>query len=278
MKKLVVLTTQVALGQFVRSTIKIDGYQIDNVTEQGCVQRVIASVEAGRGGWVWTPNVDMLRQCSESAELMRESDIVIADGMPLVWVSHLQGTPLPERVAGSNVIWLVSEAAAQRGYSVFFLGGGHEDTAPRAAKILQEKYPGLKVVGTYYPPFGFEKGPAQYDNMVAAISDAKPNIVFFALSYPKGEFLVKNIRLRCPPTVWMGIGISLSYITREVEPPAVWIQNAGLEWVHRMIQEPKRMYARYLWHDVPYALGMLARALRSKRLVATTYLATSQVA
>lgn len=247
-----------------RKTVEIEGYKIDCVNKKEFVEIAMAAVERGEGGWVWTPNVDMFRHCKSDpvlAEFIHEPDIVIADGMPLVWAAKLQGTPLPERVAGSTTIWLVAEAAAKAGHSVFFLGGGQVDTAQRTGEILAEKYDGLNVVGSYYPPFGFEKDSAEYDRMIAAINAAEPDIIFHALSFPKGEYLTRKIRHECNPALWMGVGISFSFITEEVKRAPRWMQDVGLEWLHRMFQEPSRLYKRYLLHDIPFAMGILGRAL-----------------
>lgn len=246
-----------------RKTVEIEGYKIDCVTREGFVERAVAAAKSGEGGWVWTPNVDMFRHCKENDDLavmIHEPDIVIADGMPLVWASHLQGTPLPERVPGSTTIWMVAEAAAKHGLTTFYLGGGEVDTAIRTAEILSELYPGLKVVGTHYPPFGFEKDEAEVEAMVTAINEAKPDIIFFALSFPKGEYLVKRIKDRCLPALWMGVGISFSFITEDVKRAPRWIRLLGMEWFHRMMQEPQRLYKRYLLHDIPFVFGMLGRA------------------
>lgn len=250
-----------------RKTIELEGYKIDCVDEIGFVDLAMSMVERGTGGWVWTPNVDMFRHCKADpllGELIHEADIVIADGMPLVWASWLQGTPLPERVAGSSTIWLVCSAAAKHNYRVFLLGGGEIDTATRTASILTEKYHGLNVVGTYYPPFGFEKDETQYQNMINAINTAQPDIIFCALSFPKGEYLTKRIRHHCHPALWMGVGISFSFITGDVKRAPIWIQKLGFEWLHRMSQEPKRMAKRYLYYDIPFGFGMLHRALTKR--------------
>lgn len=250
-----------------RQTVELDGYKIDNVTEDQFVQLVMSAVECRKGGWVWTPNIDMLHQCNEDpvlAQLMYQPDIVIADGMPLVWASRLRGTPLHERVAGSVTTWLVCEEAEKRDYSIFLLGGGKPDTAIRAGRVLKDKYPSLRIAGTHYPPFGFEKDSLQEDNIVKLINETKPNIVFVALSYPKGEFLISRIRERCAPVVWMGVGITFSYIAGELKRPSLWVRRAGLEWFYRLFQEPRRLYKRYLLHDIPYALGMFGRALKER--------------
>src|SRR5204862_2711509 len=119
-----------------------------------CINRIVRHSSAGRGGVVVTPNLDFLRRCSRDADfadIVAEADLVVADGMPLVWASKLQRTPLPQRVAGSDLISSLSAAAAQRGRSIFLLGGA-PGTAEAAAKVLLEAQPTLKIAGVYCPP------------------------------------------------------------------------------------------------------------------------------
>src|ERR671937_43286 len=142
----------------VRERVSLMGMQIDRVTENQVVATIGRSLAAGRGGWVITPNLEHLRQFSKQADLrpfFETADLVLADGMPLVWASRIKGTPLPARVAGSDLIWSLSMEAAKRGRSVFVLGGTQK-AGWEAAKKLQDRCPGLRIAGMIYPPFGFE--------------------------------------------------------------------------------------------------------------------------
>ncbi len=243
-------------------TARIDGVEFHCATEQECAEYMLAQCQSGCGGHVVTPNVDILRQIWRDPEiraLVERADLVTADGMPIVWASRLQGTPLPERVAGSNLIWALSEGAAKRGLSVFLLGGD-PGTAEAAAAKLQERNPELRVAGTYFPEFGFEKDPEQVDAIRRALTAAKPDIVFVGLNFPKSSHLVETLRDTLPGAWWLIVGISFSYVAGDVRHAPVWMRNSGLEWLHRMVQEPRRLVSRYLQHGVPFALGMLARA------------------
>src|SRR4051794_13860937 len=139
-------------------TVDLRGVRVHAVTETDCVGHILSELEAGRGGMVVTPNLDHLHRCLHDltfAALVSEADLVVADGMPLVWAARLQGTPLPQRVAGSNLISSLSGAAAANGRSIFLLGGA-TGTAERAADVLRGRFPSLRVVGTACPPVGFE--------------------------------------------------------------------------------------------------------------------------
>jgi N-acetylglucosaminyldiphosphoundecaprenol N-acetyl-beta-D-mannosaminyltransferase len=235
-------------------TVCLLGIDLHAVTEVRCVSILIDEVGAGRGGWIVTPNVDHLRRLvSELAfrELCANADLRVADGMPLIWASRLQGTPLPERVAGSNLIWSVCSAAAEHGHSVFFLGGD-PGTAERAAAALKARFPALCVAGTYCPKPGFENEPRQVREVVEALFRSAPNIVFVALGSPKQEQFIKDLRGRLPASWWIGVGISFSFACGDVRRAPRWIQRLGFEWAHRMTQEPKRLFRRYVVDGIPF--------------------------
>jgi N-acetylglucosaminyldiphosphoundecaprenol N-acetyl-beta-D-mannosaminyltransferase len=246
--------------------IRMLGMPISAVTEAQAVGYVIASLGAGRGGWVITPNLDQLRLYRKDVKLRamyEASELVVADGMPIIWASQLQRTPLPERVAGSSMIVTLTAAAAVAGRSVFFLGG-NPCAAERAAAELSERNPGLKVAGTYCPAFGFEKDLAEMERIRAMLAAAAPDIVYVGLGFPKQERLIEQLRSTLPQAWFLGIGISFSFVAGEVKRAPRWMQRLGLEWVHRMAQEPGRLLKRYLVHGVPFAIRLMAGATRAR--------------
>src|ERR1700750_901580 len=136
--------------------ISLMGMAVDRVDEREAVETILDARERDRGGVVLTPNLEhprSLRSHPAVRGACEEADLVVADGMPLIWASRIQRTPLPERVAGSDLIWTLSEAAAERGQSVFLLGG-NPGAAERAADVLQERAPGLDVAGVACPQIG----------------------------------------------------------------------------------------------------------------------------
>jgi N-acetylglucosaminyldiphosphoundecaprenol N-acetyl-beta-D-mannosaminyltransferase len=238
------------------------GMPIDPVTEPQAVAHVIGSLAAGRGGWVITPNLDQLRLYRQDRRLRSmydRADLVLADGMPLLWASRVQGTPLPARVAGSEIIFALTEAAARAGRSIFLLGG-NEGTAADAAGRLAADYPGLRVAGTCCPPFGFQKSPAEMKRIERELAAARPDIVYVGLGFPKQERLIEAVRHAAPNAWFLGIGVTFSFVSGEIVRAPVWMRRVGLEWVHRMCQEPERLLERYLLRDMPYAVGLFASA------------------
>lgn len=241
------------------------GVSIDCLTEAQSVDVLAVRSKDGAGTFVVTVNLDHLRRCRKEIaykELVSQADVVVADGMPLVWASRLQGgNQVPERVAGSSMMFSLCERAAKDGLSVFLLGGYPEEVAEEAGKALEIRYPGLKIAGTHCPAFGFEHD----DEQMAAISDmlrsAAPDIVYVALGSPKQEVLIQTMREVLPKAIWIGIGISLSFAIGDVQRAPLWIQKLGLEWVHRLCQEPKRLFRRYIVDGIPFAVILLGGAL-----------------
>jgi N-acetylglucosaminyldiphosphoundecaprenol N-acetyl-beta-D-mannosaminyltransferase len=242
--------------------IELAGVRMLALRERECADLVLSRASAGRGGKLVTPNVDILRQCVSDPELralVEGFDVVVADGMPLIWASRLQGTPLPERVAGSNLIHLLAAGAAERGLSLFMLGG-EPGTAEAAANVLVARHPSLRIAGCYCPPFGFERDPRALEAIESALVAAKPDIVFVAMGFPKSERLAARLSPLLPRAWWAGVGISFSFLSGEVRRAPLWMQRSGLEWLHRLIQEPKRLGRRYLVHGIPFALRLLGGA------------------
>ena len=248
-----------ASGADSRRSINLLGVRIDAITESQCVERILDTLESGGGGWVVTHNLDHMRRLfrdTSFAELCEEADLRVADGMPLVWASRLQGTPLPERVAGSSLIWSLTEGAASRGRSVFLLGG-EGDTSVQAARALCDRFPKLRIAGTDPAPIGFDKDPIQFERLKQRLIEGHPDIVYVALGSPKQEQVIAELRSSLPHTWWMGVGISFSFVCGDVKRAPRWVQRIGLEWFHRMTQEPGRLWKRYLREGVPFAIRML---------------------
>ena len=244
-------------------TVTLKGQPIHAVSEIGAVEYILNDLAAGRGGWCITPNLDHLRRLTRDRKLRAlysHAALIVADGMPLIWASRLAGTPLPERVAGSSLISSLSAAAGQQGRSIYLLGGA-KGTAEQAAEVLKQQYPGVRIAGIYYPEFGFESDEAQVQKLIAHLTAANPDIVYVALGSPKQEWLIGQLRGYLPRSWWLGIGISFSFLSGQVKRAPMWMQRAGLEWLHRLSQEPRRLARRYLVHGLPFAASLFTSAI-----------------
>jgi N-acetylglucosaminyldiphosphoundecaprenol N-acetyl-beta-D-mannosaminyltransferase len=245
-----------------RDRVVIDDVAFDALREHEVVAHISEALSRGEGGTVITPNVDILRllQRQELRRLAEDADLVVADGMPIVWASRIRGSDLPERVTGSSLIWSLSRAAADAGKSIYLLGGA-EGVAERAARNMQAEIPGLRVAGWGCPPFGFERSEAKVAEICAEVADAAPDIVFVGLGFPKQERLGYRLRSLMAPAWVVGCGGALAMVAGEVSRAPDWVQRSGFEWVHRLIKEPRRMARRYLIDDLPYAGGLLTRSV-----------------
>lgn len=247
--------------------VTLAGVQIDNLDEQGVINHVLDEQMARRGGWMINPNVDVLRQVHANPDLqslVKQADLMIADGAPLIWASRIRKTPLAERVPGGQLIWSLSGAAAERGISVFLLGG-NTGVAERAGVALCSRYPDLRLAGTHCPPFGFENDGEQMEAIFRALEFSSPGLVFCGLGFPKQERLMAILVNRFPNMWFIGSGASLTMAAGDVRRAPEWIQSIGLEWLYRLVQEPRRLFSRYVVHDVPFALRLLLSSVRDRQ-------------
>ena len=206
-----------------------------------------------------TPNVDILRQAVTDprvGRVVRKADLRIADGMPLVWASRLQGTPLRERLAFSEMVYPLARAAAAKGLT-FFLLGGEPGTAELAAETLIGRVPELKVVGTYAPPLGFECVDSEIGQLVEALRSANAAIVICGFGCPKQEKLMFGLAPLFPSTWFIGAGGTLTLLAGRTSPAPGWMRRSGLEWLHRLRLEPRRLFRRYVVDDIPFAIRLL---------------------
>lgn len=240
--------------------VELQGVGLHAISQVECVEYVLDELDAGRGGWVVTPNLDHLRRLErdrEFRELYDEATVRVVDGTLLLWALALQRTPVPERVAGSDLISSLSAGAAQRRRSVFLLGG-NPGTAERAAEVLRARHAELTVAGVECPPEGFHKDALAMARLSRRLHEAKPDIVFVALGSPKQELVIRHLRHDRPEAWWLGVGISFSFLAGEVRRAPPWMQRAGLEWLHRVAQEPRRLFRRYFVEGLPFAARLLA--------------------
>lgn len=239
---------------------------IDAVTTESLTRELLSRIGDGAGGHLLTMNLELLRLAKSSNpfhEIVKSASFIVADGTPLIWASKLQGTPLPERIAGSSFCLPFAGALASHGFRLFLLGG-NQGIAEKASEVMRGHFPSLIVVGTYCPPYGFEKSDVEMERIRTALRETKPDVVYVALGSPKTEYLIHDLRGEFPQVLWIGVGISLSFMTGDVKRAPVWMQKLGLEWVHRLVQEPKRLFRRYIIDGIPFAIVLFASAMRKR--------------
>jgi N-acetylglucosaminyldiphosphoundecaprenol N-acetyl-beta-D-mannosaminyltransferase len=178
-------------------------------------------------------------------ECLKSADYLCADGMPIVWACNKLGGLKVPRIAGVDLIESLCRQGAEKGLSVFLLGGRPE-TAKKTALSLSQRYPGLKIAGVSCPPWGFEKREETLNPVLDQIAKAKPHILFVGLGAPKQEFLIDEYIRPLKIPIAIGIGGSFEILSGSVERAPEWMQSRGLEWTFRLRQEPGRLWKRYL--------------------------------
>lgn len=231
--------------------LEILNIKVDNVTMDEAIVGIEDLINSGKYCYVVTPNVDhvvKLEKDEEFAEVYKNADMVLTDGKPLIWISKLYHTPIKEKVSGSDLFPKLCEMAANKNYSMFFLGAA-EGVAAKAAENLKKKYENLNVVGTYSPPKGFENDKEELDKIFNLVNEAAPDILIVGLGAPKQEkFIYKYLNdLKVP--VSFGLGASIDFEAGNIKRAPKWMSNHGLEWLYRLFKEPKRMFKRYVIDD-----------------------------
>jgi N-acetylglucosaminyldiphosphoundecaprenol N-acetyl-beta-D-mannosaminyltransferase len=245
------------------------GLPIDRLTKEQAIEQILTACARGEGGWVMTPNVDILRQVRRDEGLRKvvaKATLRLADGAPLVWASRVQREALPERIPGASFISWLSAAAARAGMPIFLLGAA-PGVAVKAGQALEAAIPGLLVAGTHCPPLGFEHSTEATAAIIDSIGAANPRIVFCGLGCPKQERLMAYLAEIFPHIWFLASGGSLDFIAGVTTRAPEWMQKTGLEWLHRLTHEPKRLFKRYVVHDMPFALRLLTRSAMARRHV-----------
>lgn len=233
------------------------GVPIDNLSMDETISRIEEFVRVGRltgkTHQVATVNTDFLVKSLDDdhlRNLLQNIELCTADGMPLVWGSRLLGVPLKERVAGSDMVPLLAERAAERGMTMYFMGSG-PGVADQAAEILEERYPGLEILGTSSP--FWNPGEAFDPTILSEIKTLKPDILLVALGNPKQELWIREYGEEVGVPVAIGIGASLDFIAGVTKRAPQWMHGIGLEWLARLVQEPRRLWKRYMVDLVRFA-------------------------
>lgn len=228
---------------------------IDNLTMEEALEEIERLICCGCYSYVVTPNLDhivLLEKDEEFAKAYECANLIVADGKPLIWISKLLHEPIKEKISGSDLFPRMCQLAAKKNYTVFILGGA-EGIAARAAQNLKKKYSGLQVVGVHSPSFGFENSNEELSNIKKMILDARPDILAVALGSPKGEKFIYSHFEEYKVPLSISIGATIDFEAGKIKRAPGWMSDYGLEWLFRIMQDPKRLIGRY-WRD---AVGIL---------------------
>ncbi len=245
--------------------VRIGQLQLDPVTFDQALERIAKLVDGREGGSVFTPNVDHVVK-AETNDAFRgayeRADLCLVDGTWLLWASRLLDTPLPEKVSGSDLVGPLCTLAAGRRWRVYLLGGGPGVAGDAAARMSGEF--GVDVVGWDSPFVQSDGSMGDSDAILGRLREAEPDLVLIALGAPKQELWMDRFSGQIAPAVSIGVGGSLDFLTGRVRRAPPWMSRCGLEWMYRLVQEPRRMWRRYLVDD-PRFVAIVVRSWRNGR-------------
>lgn len=224
---------------------------VNNVDMNETIYAIEKMIEMKKKSYIVAINVDVVMKIEKDEYLKRvtdNADMVLVDGKPLVWIAKWHKHPVKAKISGSDLVPKICEVATQKGYSIFIIGG-KEGIADKAKKNLEKDLPGINIVGTYAPPFGFENDIIELDKINLMISDMHPDILIVCFGCPKQEKWIYENYLKYDATVSICAGATVDFLAGNVNRAPKWMSNYGLEWFYRFTQEPKRMFKRYFIDD-----------------------------
>ncbi len=239
------------------SLVSVMGVPIDNVSMDDVLEKVQEWVLEGGFHQIATANTDFLINSildDELEEVLSRCDMVLADGMPLVWTSILKGNRLKERVTGSDMVPKLAELSAHHGHRLFLLGSTQQNL-DRATAWMKTTYPGVNVAGSYSPAFA-SLDDMDHEAILAEIEAVNPDILLVAFGNPKQEKWLSMHRNRLNVPVCIGVGASFDFLAGAVKRAPIWMQHTGLEWAYRVAQEPSRLARRYMKNALGLAMHL----------------------
>lgn len=228
---------------------------ISNMDMDETLSAIENMISTGEKNYVVAINVDVVIKIEEDSylkEITDSADMVLVDGKPLVWISKLYKRPVKAKISGSDLVPLLCEKAAQKGYSIFIIGG-KEGVAKQAKYNLEKNLPGIKIVGTYAPPLGFEKNMSELNHINNIISEVHPDLLIACFGCPKQEKWIYENYQKYDAKVSICAGATVDFLAGNVKRAPKWMSNHGLEWFYRFTKEPKRMFKRYFVDDMKIA-------------------------
>ncbi len=240
--------------------ITVLGCRVDNLSMAETVQRVEQFIASGRPHRHAAVNVDKLVKASRDPALraaLNAADLLSADGMPVLWAARLLGTPLKARVTGVDLFEALMARAAEKAWRVYLLGA-REEVVGAVKRAYEARYPGLLVAG-YRNGYWSASDEA---GVVEQIAAARADLLFVAISSPRKELFLGQYQSRMRVGFAMGVGGTFDVAAGHVRRAPRWMQQTGLEWFFRFLQEPRRMFRRYFIDDMAFVWLLLKEAWR----------------
>lgn len=225
---------------------------VNNMDMEETIQTIDSFIQQKKRSYIVAINVDVVIKIEQDAYLKRitdQADMVLVDGKPLIWISKLHKRPVKAKISGSDLVPKLCEKAAEKGYTIFIIGG-KDGIAEQAKRELEKQLSGIKIVGTYAPPYGFEKDKNELDKINQMISDVHPDLLIGCFGCPKQEKWIYENYKKYDATVSVCAGATVDFLAGNIRRAPGWMSDHGLEWFYRFTQEPKRMFKRYFVDDI----------------------------
>lgn len=228
------------------------GVHIDNMDANEIYDHVIECVEKKTPVQIVGVNVDQIVTVNKSATSMRifrDAELVFIDGKPIKWMCSLLGRKVKARITGPDLMEYICEKGVAKGLKIYLLGAG-PGVAKKCGEILEQKYPGIHAVGHYSPPFGFQNDPEEMKKINTMLKESGADLLFVGMGSPKQDIFIYDNMKEYGIPVSFSMGAALDFIAGNVKRAPRWMVRCGLEWVHRISQNPKRLWKRYLVTDM----------------------------
>lgn len=249
--------------------LSIQGTIVDVMTLAAVESAVLRYLTERKPRQIVTVNLDFLaisKALPEMQHIINGASLAVTDGFPLVWLARRIGYRNSQRITGPDLIEMAARLSAREGYRIFLLGSTSH-ACMITSQVLEKRFPGVNICGSYSPPEASYPFPKDLnEDICARVISAQPDILFVGFGCPKQEFWIRDCLEQIGVPVCVGIGGSFNFLAGAVDRAPAWMQRSGLEWVFRLWQEPKRLWRRYLLHDIPFVLRLASSALLARAL------------
>ncbi len=225
---------------------------VDNVSMKEAIQAIDRMIVENEKSYVVPINVDVVVKIEKDVylkEIVEKANMILVDGKPLMWIAKWCKKPVKAKISGSDLVPELCSYAVKRSYSIFIIGG-QEGIAERAKQNLNKKLPGINIVGTYAPKFGFENNRKELEKINDLISAAHPDLLIVCLGCPKQEKWIYENYQKYDAKVSICAGATVDFLAGNINRAPYWMREHGLEWFYRFLKEPKRLFKRYFIDDV----------------------------
>lgn len=246
--------------------VNILGVGISAINMELALDLIDAWISEAESKYVCVTPVHSVMECQRDSELrhiQNTSGLTTPDGMPLVWLSRLRGHNCVDRVYGPDLMLALCNHSIIKGYRHYFYGG-EEGVPDRLAANLKTRFPEIDIVGSYSPPFR-KLTPEEDEKIVQMINNCDPDIVWVGLGAPKQEYWMATHLDRLTASALIGVGAAFDFHAGLKSQAPYWMQRSGLEWLFRLLSEPKRLWKRYLYDNPHFLLLLLLQMLGLKK-------------